>query len=341
MSLAAPSPLPLLLSLCDLQKTLHLADFLSTQRKFDLSVMPKIAVDHQPLANDAEETKAVEHPPLRIQDGLAVGLAEWLKEKDTHLYGDVKRGNPPQDIYGRNLITNEFWTEMTPELRESVSGFIEKYGYEKGQLKPKVYASRWSHFADLLRRTPVYRFLLPSEPLSEGKIENGLNFMALILALMLTIPYGALGSFDSDFLTRIRTLLANTPAEYCVGYGNTYDGILYTFISCAAMTIYSSVAGLVIIIQYYLLRPDSDYELRDWSYIRGRILMFTVTSCTICSIIGAMVVAAVMYRRYTVSDEEFCSQYTFDMYNSIFIPGMGLILFSMLFPIVLFTIPMK
>ncbi len=65
--------------------------------------------------------KAIAHQPLKMQNGVAVGLAQWLKEKDTYLYEDIKRGNPPHDMYyGRNLIASEFWTEMDPELRESL-----------------------------------------------------------------------------------------------------------------------------------------------------------------------------------------------------------------------------
>jgi hypothetical protein len=146
-----------------------------------------------------------------------------------------------------------------------------------------------------------------------------------------------MGTFDSDFLSRIRKTLEAT--QKCFGDNNDYDYILHTFITYVTLTIYSSVVGLIIIILYYVLRPDSDYELSEWSFYRGRILILTVGFCTIGSIVGAMVQAAVMYRRYTVTEEDFCSQETYDLYISLFNTGMISIGLSCVFPVVLFAIP--
>ena len=280
--------------------------------------------------------------PLMKKGGIAEGLITWMEKNDKHLLQEVRHALPPKDVHGRDLVDPELWSELSENLHRSIHCFVEMFGYEEGQLKPKVYSSSWAAVNDSLQQSTLYRLFVPIEPLSEQKIQNGLNFMALILALMLTIPYGVLGVLDGDTLMRIRDVISESgKCSDFILHPSSYKGIYYNMMGNAALTIYAGTCGLIIIILYYLLRPDSDYGLRRWSLYRGRALMLSASACTTCAILGAMGNASMMYRYYSIPIDELCSEEMQDLFLRIYIPGASAIAIAIIFPIVLLAVPMS
>jgi hypothetical protein len=284
-------------------------------------------------ANELTDGQDAVAYPLIKKGGIAEGLITWMEKKDKHLLQEVRQALPPKDVHGRDLVDPELWSELSENLRESIHSFVEMFGYEEGLLKPEVYSSSWAAVWSALQKSTLYRLFVPVEPLSEEKIQNGLNFMALILALMLTIPYAVLGSLDGETLMRIRD--AKSESGKC---GD--DGMPFGVTSNSALTIYAGTCGLIIIILYYLLRPDSDYELRRWSFYRGRFVVMCASTCTTCAIIGAMVNAATLFRWYSVPLDELCSDETEENFQIILITGLCAIAIAVVLPISSFAWPM-
>jgi hypothetical protein len=205
----------------------------------------------------------------------------------------------------------ELWKELDAATRVSIKHMLHERAHPNEKRK--------SHFM---------RFLTDSKFYIGNRIEEALNSMALILALLLTIPFGTLSSFDSNYFESIRIYLE----ENCEDKRDSYTYIRIISLTNCWMTIYSSMCGLVMVVLYYVFKPSDAYELRKFGLLKGRILLACAGICTIISIIGVMDSAANFIQWYNVPFDESLCQGTPSYYTSMLATGLVAIALSAAIP---------
>lgn len=84
-----------------------------------------------------------------------------------------------------------------------------------------------------------------------GVVDNYVNTFSLVNALVLTIPFGVIGSYDTSFWQGYLAQMS----EYNCGdnFTDSYNG----FVSAIINVVYCSIGALVVAVFYYIFRPDS------------------------------------------------------------------------------------
>lgn len=151
--------------------------------------------------------------------------------------------------------------------------------------------------------------------------EPAINAMALICALVLSVPYSVLMTIDSNFLESLKAAF-----EQCEI--NNFDTAHRLFLENCSGAIYSCIIGLSMASLYYMFKPQKS-ELISWMRVKGKVLVCLILICTITAIVTAMNLAGLLIPYYsTILDEEyFCDQTTAEYWltGSVFL-GIGTIL---------------
>lgn len=120
-----------------------------------------------------------------------------------------------------------------------------------------------------------------------------INSVTVVNALLLTIPFNLLGSFNNDFWTWEMTNLANCNSAYYNATSlqfsdpsiNQLGEVLYLSISTGIFNCtFSSILGLILAAVYYSLRPKNQSSFSIW-WPRGKyscilIILFTLFAIT-------------------------------------------------------------
>jgi hypothetical protein len=150
----------------------------------------------------------------------------------------------------------------------------------EGQLQESLVNNSTSNtskcFSFTLKDNSISR-LMSGADLHSETLDGAVNALALICALVLTIPYGLMSSMSTEFWDNIEKISAD-----CEEYdANTMSGTMYSAIRA---TIFPSTGGLITSTFYYLLKP---IKLLPW-WPRGRfflLLLFILTSTSVISLI--------------------------------------------------------
>ena len=112
--------------------------------------------------------------------------------------------------------------------------------------------------------------------------------MALICALLLTIPFGLLSYINDSFWTTI-----SKQFEACGGNlanAGTYNvaDFQYEIVHNIVCVIYASMAGLILSTFYYLFKPSKSVKITSSMSRRERILVLLLFVCCSSSVVGIM-----------------------------------------------------
>jgi hypothetical protein len=132
-------------------------------------------------------------------------------------------------------------------------------------------------------------------------VDNVVNTLTLMNALIVTIPYGIMASAGYDYWDWVEATLAACPeTEF------TYNQDFKQFSNAFNSVLYSAISVLLMAMSYYLLRPKATKKFRKWwKYARYVILMMlfgTVTSC-----VSLIAVSAWMFSWYMIPTSKLCT----------------------------------
>lgn len=241
------------------------------------------------------------------------------------------------------LVSPSIWKALPDDVKETVMLKLAPKGFN-ADLWDKLEASTQNIIHCTLQaesegvlswrqrivKSELIRYFTDPQFIIADRMENALNFMALILALLLTIPYGSLAALNSDYFVALHQQMESCPE---VNFQYSYSQLHDLFLSNCCCTIYSSMAGLILIVSYYVLKPNSDYEMRRFSRIGGRILLFCVLTTCLTSIVGVMDLAALTYQFYSTPISTICTGQPW--FGSMLWPGLIALIISLLVSIVL------
>jgi hypothetical protein len=164
------------------------------------------------------------------------------------------------------------------------------------------------------------------EGLASEDVSEGINALALVNALFLTLPFGLIAAMTPDYLSGLKTALDACPNS------ETTTGIGYTAASkslrraCEA-TIISALSALILSIIYYLFKRNEDRNFREW-WPKGRILVFVCSILSIATVVSTVSLMNNFFFYFTVrtssSDgtmisDEVCNRY-YDMRMTEYAP---------------------
>jgi len=149
---------------------------------------------------------------------------------------------------------------------------------------------RWEH-------SNIRKFYL-GEGLSSKEVDDVVNALSLVNALILTIPFGVIMSLGSDYWDWVAINIVKCD----------YQSYRYAYtiaMRCLYGGAYSSMTCIILSVLYYILRPDNDY-FDEW-YTRGKWPILAIASGTITSIVCMLTLFGLLGGWYTSSTDDFCN----------------------------------
>ena len=160
--------------------------------------------------------------------------------------------------------------------------------------------------------------------LDSSDVEPAINALALICALVLTIPFGM--NFD---LINMKVILSNCDSNsFYIQSGLTWNYTESQILSNWTCTVYGSMTGLIIACVYYILKQDEIYQ-EQWFYNKGKWLLLSMFCTTAAAIISLMNLSADILNYILVVDNDLCDINV----NTYIIPGIVILLFSFCFTV--------
>ncbi len=141
--------------------------------------------------------------------------------------------------------------------------------------------------------------LVSGEGMTLECAEKAIETLALISALVLTIPYGIMSAPSAEFWDKIIVLATECPD---LGYANRS----YVFYSSIRCCIYTATASLIMTAEFFLLKPT---DVVQW-WPRGRLFLGVMFALTWISVISIIVASNVYIALTEYASTEYCTDTT-------------------------------
>jgi len=152
--------------------------------------------------------------------------------------------------------------------------------------------------------------------LDSSDVEPAINALALICALVLTVPFGM--SFD---LVSMKAALSNCDSDsFFIKSGLTWKYTESQILSNWSCTVYGSMVGLIIACIYYILKQDEAYA-EEWFDRKGRFLLLAMFCTTAAAIISIMNLSSDILNFVLVADDDLCEINV----NPYIVPGIAIL----------------
>lgn len=173
------------------------------------------------------------------------------------------------------------------------------------------------------RRSNIITFFLNfDEAPSDENFAQTVNAMALVCALLLTIPFSIMGSLNSAYFSELQSALSDCGEAALSEQGGTsyYVDQYQNLVATLASILYSGLLGLVLTTVHYLFRPAQKYKMSSRDVIKKKVLLFCLTGATSVSIISLVSMASYIFSLYTIQFKDIC---TYDS-RGLYAPGITL-----------------
>jgi hypothetical protein len=145
----------------------------------------------------------------------------------------------------------------------------------------------------------VLNFFLDCES-SDFDFDTAVNSMALVNALVITIPFGLITSFNKEFWDGLMDQLKECePGDGIFSElssrgiktsdpDRVFDWFYDGFIHDTSTTVFASMCGIILATFYYIFKPGDSAMLTKNGKLRQRLLMLTMFAFTVASITALM-----------------------------------------------------
>lgn len=128
--------------------------------------------------------------------------------------------------------------------------------------------------------------------------DAGVNSIAIINGLVLTIPYGVLAGLTPETLEKMKVILSACP------HNQSYDSRLFMLSGNASLAIYCSISGLFLVAFWFLFKGK--IKLDGWSLKKQRVHILLMTICTFVAVIGVLCLFSNMINFLNIADSDLC-----------------------------------
>ena len=162
-----------------------------------------------------------------------------------------------------------------------------------------------------LMKSGFARFI-STEDVEVEDLDQGVNAMALLNALILTIPYQLIGAVGSDYFNWLKDELALCK-HHTTSAGYNFRDIQLFYREELLCCIYASICGLILSTFYFLFKRSHPSETGVWKE-KARLLIILLFVCTGVSLIALMALSNTFVSWYFIRSGSICnlqiSEYT-------------------------------
>mmetsp|Transcript_16078 Transcript_16078/g.15429 ORF Transcript_16078/g.15429 Transcript_16078/m.15429 type:complete len:361 (-) Transcript_16078:151-1233(-) len=264
-----------------------------------------------------------------LEGSVKANIIDSLKRKNVI---DVKLGSP-EKVVGQSYATRP--RGFDPELGESMKSirhdqkspvclplwFIEEVVPTNNRSK-RWYLKWW--LQRITYKSRVVNFFVPGNNHIIEEPDAGISAMALVCALILTIPFGIFGSLTDGFFASVREAIEKCPGnppQTITGW--TYPDMYLRTMQSFSTSLYCSMMGIIVTSIYYIFKPLPGKDMRKWCLSQGRVLLVLMFLVTTASLSGLMAIG--FYLLY-FSAGEYKDLCTYDV-SYLYYPGLiGLVI---------------
>ena len=151
--------------------------------------------------------------------------------------------------------------------------------------------------------------------------DAGVNALALMCALVLSIPFEIIGGFEVDHLDWMKENI-NACNDDTWNFANVYTSIRTSFM----VTVYFSISGMILATFYFLFKRNDDESYKSWRS-KARYLVISLFVCTALAICGLIMLTNLYFIYFLLtSTANICDNGT-----TIYVcSGLGVSLFAFL-----------
>lgn len=154
-----------------------------------------------------------------------------------------------------------------------------------------------------LRESAFGRFM-SGRDMSVEDFDNSVNAMALVCAVILTIPYQLMSTLGFQYFDWLREQLSACPGGQAQGYDfNTGLIAFREYVLCCS---YSSICGMILSTFYYMFKRTDSQHLAQWKK-KARQLVLVLFVCTCFSIISLVATSNFFLAWYFIGSGMICT----------------------------------
>ena len=194
-------------------------------------------------------------------------------------------------VYPPFGVDNKFWDELPAETKDA---FWKAHDDEK-----KVERITSWRTCKGYRKSNLYGFL--TGKCDDEDMDTKVSSMALISALVLTIPFGLFTGLGNDYWSGLSQAITN--CGYGGDIGRVKDGLLNNLVAALV----ASVLGIILSTFYYLFKPPDAKRMTLTTQKKLKVLVTMLFFSCVVSLVCIINSANIMSANYMVDyDFEFC-----------------------------------
>jgi hypothetical protein len=132
------------------------------------------------------------------------------------------------------------------------------------------------------------------------EVDNVVNTLTLMNALILTIPYSLMSNMNYDYWDQVIISLDN-----CSERVATFESDFAIFKNSFNAVVYSAMASLIMSLIYYLLKPKNLAKFRKW-WKQARYVIIMMLCGTVCSVVSLVAVSCWLFAWYNLPSDQLC-----------------------------------
>jgi hypothetical protein len=187
---------------------------------------------------------------------------------DPELWENMNERNR-QSIAHDQKVSNDIKQQFHLEEAWLPAWFIKEV-VPTGKRSKRSYLLWW--LQRITYKSRVVNFFLIGNHYIIEEPDSGMSAMALVCALILTIPFGVFSFLTDAFFTSIREALEACPNQQTItgwNYSLFYTHVMQSFSVC----LYCSMMGIIVTSVYYIFKPLPGKDMRKWCRSQGRLLL--------------------------------------------------------------------
>lgn len=245
--------------------------------------MNPISTSKSKLETDASNIELAQLPDLSKKKPEWMADAIWreIDANDKLKLSSIRNISPPEGIE----LSQEAWNFIPLDLKDVIVS-----SYDKTQTK-----------AGKEKKNNVYSFFFEKDTSIE-RVEGAVNNMALINALLLTIPFAFMTSLNSDYYTSLKDALSHCQGRQ-THWGATADSVYayqLTYMSCS---IYSCIVALILAIVFLIFKTENVSMSQK---IKIRVLVTFLFITTVSTFVALLNLVGSIFDFYMADLSEVC-----------------------------------
>lgn len=187
--------------------------------------------------------------------------------------------------------------DQLDKLCEAINKLKDKLGGNKAdEEEDDKEETIWERICD-----NTLRDMFIGKDVTAEDIDNVVNTLTLMNALILTIPYGIMASTNFEYWDWVESTLAGCPdSEF------TYDQDFSQFNNAFHTVVYSAITALLVAMVYYLLRPRKESKFKKW-WKHARYVFIIMLGATVVSCVGLVATSAWLFSWYIIPTSKLCT----------------------------------